>query len=104
MVTGCRISSDINNHVVIAIPVNLLWRVRISLRQKLALGGLFSLTVIIMIFAVVRVALVLHWSYVPDESWLYLWSSVEQAICEFVALACFLSSLLSKFSIRMQRM
>ena len=36
-----------------------------------------------MIFAIVRVAVVLSHSYLPDESWLYLWSSVEQTVCKF---------------------
>ena len=53
------------------------------MRQKLALLGIFSLTVIVMIFAVVRVAVITSYSYLPDESWLYLWSSIEQTVCEF---------------------
>ena len=66
---------------VITIPISLLWKVKISLRQKVALMSIFSVTVIIMIFAIVRVAMVESWSNEPDESWLYLWSSIEQTVC-----------------------
>lgn len=63
------------------VPVTLLWRVRLSIRKKLALGGIFSITVLIMVFAVVRVIVVSSYSSEPDQSWLYMWSSIEQTVC-----------------------
>lgn len=33
-----------------------------------------------MVFAIVRVAVISSHSYEPDQSWLYLWSSIEQTI------------------------
>ena len=68
---------------VILIPVRLLWNVQISLRKKLALTGLFSITVIIMLFAIIRVVVVSSDSHRLDQTWLYLWSSVEQTVCKY---------------------
>ena len=67
---------------VILVPVNLLWKVRLSLRKKLTLGSIFSITVVIMVIAVIRVVVVSNYSSEPDMSWLYMWSSVEQAVCK----------------------
>lgn len=72
--------------LVILVPVNLLWSVRLSLRKKLALGSIFSITVFIMVFAVIRVVVVSSYSSMPDMSWLYMWSSIEQTVCEFFCL------------------
>lgn len=63
----------------------ILWNVRISLRQKLALAGIFSLTIITMTFAVVRIAVISTIFRASDNtwvdgSWLYLWSSIESVI------------------------
>lgn len=62
------------------VPVSMLWKVQISLRQKLALTGIFSLTVFIMVFAIIRVAVVTSESDMPDETWMYLWSAIEQTV------------------------
>ena len=61
----------------------MLWKVRLSIRKKCALGGIFSVTVIIMVFAIIRVVMVGSYSEQPDLSWFYLWSSIEQAVCKF---------------------
>lgn len=58
----------------------MLWKVQISLRQKLALGGIFLLTVVIMIFAVLRAVLVTSATNRIDPIWLYLWSYIEQIV------------------------
>ncbi len=60
--------------------MNLLWKVQISLQQKLALAGIFSLTVFIMIVAIVRVVVISSASEQPDQTWLYMWSSIEQTV------------------------
>lgn len=63
------------------IPINLVWQVKIQWKKKLALVGLFSLVIITMVFAIVRVVVVTDaTSRQPDTSWLYLWSSIEQAV------------------------
>ena len=60
----------------------MLWKVRLSIRKKLALGGIFSITVIIMVFAIIRVVVITSHTEQPDQSWLYLWSSIEQTVCK----------------------
>jgi len=58
----------------------MLWNVRISLRQKLALAGIFSLVIITMTFTIVRVAVVSSTTKQNEVTWLYLWSSIEQTV------------------------
>lgn len=55
----------------------MLWHVRIGLRQKLILIGIFSLTVVVIIVAIIRVAIIKPENGYIDVSWLYVWSSVE---------------------------
>ena len=60
----------------------MFWNIQLSLRRKLALAAIFSITTVIMVFAIIRVAVVSGRLKIPDESWLYFWTSVEQMICE----------------------
>ncbi|KAL8881565.1 MAG: hypothetical protein Q9198_001254 [Flavoplaca austrocitrina] len=39
-----------------------------------------------MVFAIIRVVVVSSYSHQPDQTWLYLWSGVEQAVSSFPAL------------------
>lgn len=55
----------------------MLWKVRISTRRKLALGGVFSVTVFTIIFAITRVSLIASKSWREDMTWLYNWSNIE---------------------------
>ena len=77
---------------VISIPASILWKVQIGLRQKLALAGVFSLTVFTIVFAIVRVAVVSSYSNMPDQTWLYLWSAVEQAVGTLTVLSYLIPS------------
>lgn len=61
----------------------MLWPVRVPWRQKLMLMALFSLTVVVMIVSVIRVAVVNSTKKNADISWLYLWSGIEMATCAF---------------------
>lgn len=70
-----------------AIPISLLWKVQITCRQRLALVGIFSLAVITMAFAIVRVTVISLLTNQPDVSWLFLWSFIEQTVGGF-SLAC----------------
>lgn len=58
----------------------MLWRVQISLRRKLGLAGIFSLTVFIMIIAIIRVTVMYGNRDQADGSWLWTWSSIEQTV------------------------
>ena len=51
------------------------------LRQKLALIGIFSLTVVVMAISIVRVAITQtsdHRS--ADQTWLFIWANVEMGV------------------------
>lgn len=63
-----------------AIPFNLLRRVRISPQKKIALAGVFSLTIITTVFAIVRVALIGRSAYMPEMSWTFMWNSIEASV------------------------
>ncbi|KAL9006365.1 MAG: hypothetical protein Q9188_000901 [Gyalolechia gomerana] len=65
---------------VMSIPLSMLWGVQIRFGQKAALAGIFSLVVITIAFAIIRVAIVSSLSHLPDESYLYMWSAIETAI------------------------
>ena len=65
---------------VISVPVSLLWNVQIPLRKKLALGGIFSLSVFVMVASIVRAVVTSTPSFGVDMSWLYLWTSVEMSV------------------------
>lgn len=68
------------------LPFILLWKVQIRLHKKLALGGIFSLTIFIMIASVIRVVVVVVSSVkMPDLSWLYTWSALEMAVGKTVS-------------------
>lgn len=55
----------------------MLWHVRIPLRQKLILMGIFSVTVVVIIIAIIRTTIIKLENGYIDISWLYVWSSVE---------------------------
>ena len=59
----------------------MLWHVCIPLRQKLILIGIFSVTVVVIIIAIIRVAIINPVNGYIDISWLYVWSSVEVSTC-----------------------
>lgn len=63
----------------------MLWNVHIPWKQKLGLFSIFSLTVIAIIFSIVRVTVVgtspgLHTTSQADISWLYMWSNIEMVV------------------------
>ncbi|KAF6232725.1 hypothetical protein HO173_008939 [Letharia columbiana] len=70
----------VTDALIILVPINLLWKVQLSFRKKFALGGIFCITVIIMVFAIIRAIVVSSYSQELDETWLYMWSSIEQAV------------------------
>lgn len=51
------------------------------LRQKLALMGIFSLTVIVMASAIGRVAIIQTSDHRnADQTWLFIWANVEMGV------------------------
>lgn len=61
------------------VPLSLLWNLQISLKQKLGLAGIFSLTVIIMVQSIIRVAVVGSGSLF-DLTWSWTWGTIELAV------------------------
>ncbi|KAF1972671.1 hypothetical protein BU23DRAFT_155798 [Bimuria novae-zelandiae CBS 107.79] len=73
--------------LITSIPFLILRNTRISTRQKVALSIIFSLVIVTMIFAIVRVALTTTGvSRQIDPTWMYMWSSVELNIA--IVIAC----------------
>lgn len=63
------------------IPLNILWRSRIPRRQSLALGGVVSLVLVTITFAVVRAAVsTVGVTKQMDSPWVLVWSAAEANI------------------------
>jgi hypothetical protein len=65
---------------VLVLPIHLLWDVKISVRQKLGLAGIFSLGIIIVVFAVVRVIVTNAVHTHVEPTWLGVWSALESSV------------------------
>ncbi|KAL8980505.1 MAG: hypothetical protein Q9205_004430 [Flavoplaca limonia] len=81
--------------LIIAVPVKILWDVQISLRSKIGLIVLFSLTIFTMIVAILKVTLTLQTDR-EDDSWLYMWAGVEPAVAIIIACGISYRALVSK--------
>ena len=69
---------------VITVPIIMLWNARISQKQKMALMSIFSLTIIVIIVSIVRVALASSPNKNIDTVWLFMWNTIELAVGMFV--------------------
>ncbi|KAI0020445.1 hypothetical protein F4780DRAFT_372666 [Xylariomycetidae sp. FL0641] len=69
---------------IIIIPVNIVWRARIPLKKKIALGCVCSLTALMIVVTIVRVAVGSTEQQVYI-TWLLLWNSVEMTLAIVVA-------------------
>lgn len=68
-------------HSVVTIPLNILRRSRIPRRQSLALGGVFSLVLVTITFAIVRATVTTAGvQRQMDIPWVMVWSSAEANI------------------------
>ncbi len=61
------------------IPVQLLWNVKINLQQKIALLVIFSLTLITMVFSIVRVEVSLR-GILEDDLFYFLCATIELTV------------------------
>jgi hypothetical protein len=66
-----------NNKPGTCSPFAVLRKVRISTRRRLALGGVFCVTIVTIVFAIVRIVLITSKSWQLDMTWLYIWSNIE---------------------------
>ena len=65
---------------VMALPLRLLWGLKVNLQQKIALAAIFSLGFIIIAFAVVRVVETGATFKHVNPMWLALWSMIEASV------------------------
>ena len=74
---------------VTIIPLSIALRSQIAPGQKLALVGIFSLSLIVTVFSIIRFILNSPSRGVAGPSWLQAWSTVEQSVS--VTVACLAS-------------
>lgn len=74
----------ITDGLIILMSTNLLWNASIDVRKKLALTGIFSLTVFIISVSIIRVVLTTSEPGL-DLTWLLLWSGLEITVAIIVA-------------------
>ncbi|KAF4618987.1 hypothetical protein G7Y89_g14861 [Cudoniella acicularis] len=86
------VSTDL---AILSIPMRMLWKVRIRLRQKLALGAIFCLVMITISVAIIRFAVVSR-TVQPEQSWLYFWNTVETTIAIIIACLASFRALFTK--------
>ena len=65
---------------VISIPTALLWNMKMPLRRKLVLIGIFSMTILVIAVSIIRVTEVYSKNMPSDISWLFFWSDIELAM------------------------
>ncbi|KAL4954289.1 hypothetical protein BDW69DRAFT_142589 [Aspergillus filifer] len=81
----CDLVSDL---LILSIPTLIIWPIKMPLRKKLVLLVLlvlFSMTLLIMAVAIIRVAVNSSSDRTLDITWLNLWCSVEVATAIMVA-------------------
>ncbi|KAJ4293391.1 hypothetical protein N0V90_008674 [Kalmusia sp. IMI 367209] len=81
--TALDVTTDV---LIVTIPLNILWRSKIPRRQSLALGGVFSLVLVTITFAIVRATVsTVGVTKQMDSPWVLVWSSAEANIAIIVA-------------------
>ena len=75
--------------LVMTIPWKLLWVVKLSRKEKLAIGSIVGLGIIIVVFAVIRIIVTNTTGTHPEVIWLALWSSIETSVA--VVIVCLTS-------------
>ena len=74
----------ITDAFIISIPIMLLWNVRISLRRKLALGAVLSLSAVMIVVAIIRLAFAHNAPGQIDAPWVFFWIQVEACVAVIV--------------------
>ncbi|KAI9780212.1 MAG: hypothetical protein M1816_003136 [Peltula sp. TS41687] len=91
--TAIDVMSDL---LIIWLPVNLVWRVQMKRKEKAALGFLFSLGGVIVVFAIVRVVRTNSTTRHPEPIWLALWSASESSVAVIVSCMASFKTFFSK--------
>lgn len=89
--------ANANSLLVIALPLSMVARVRVSKKQKVGLFVVLSLGVFIIGVAIARIIVTDTQGVHPEISWLALWSTVESSVAVIV---CCLASFKALFRIQ----
>ena len=77
----------ITNHaLVISLPLNLLYTVRLAPKQKLGLAAVFSIGIIIILVAIARAVQISRKAF-ADGVLLALWGIIESTVCKYRSLS-----------------
>ncbi|KAI9777321.1 MAG: hypothetical protein M1839_008929 [Geoglossum umbratile] len=76
----------ITDILIMALPMRLLWNLRISLAEKISVACIFGVGVICMIFATIRVISISEKAATGQASptWLALWAVIEDSVAIIV--------------------
>ncbi|KAK3985000.1 hypothetical protein QBC44DRAFT_405940 [Cladorrhinum sp. PSN332] len=81
--TALDVSSDF---FIMLVPVLLVWDLRMPLKKKISFVGLFSLTLVVMVIAIVRIVGASKTENRQiDPTYVFLWGSIEMCIAVMVA-------------------
>ena len=68
-----------DHDIVLALPVHILWRVKMQAQQKLGLAAFLCLQVLMIIVAIIRISgFIYHNAF--DEGWVYMWQQIEACV------------------------
>lgn len=70
--------------LVMIIPWKLLWVVKLSKKEKLAIGSIVGLGIVIVVFAVIRIIVTNTTGTHPEVIWLALWSAIETSVAVII--------------------
>jgi hypothetical protein len=64
-----------------AMPIRLIYNIKISVKQKVGLVFVFSLALVMIVLAVIRARQILAENYFVNLILLMVWSTLESSIC-----------------------
>jgi hypothetical protein len=74
----------ISDAFIILLPWKLLWVIQRSRKEKIAIGSIVGLGVVIILFAIIRVIVTNTTHTHPEPVWLALWSAIETSVSVIV--------------------
>jgi hypothetical protein len=70
----------ITDLMIMALPISLAWKVKLPWTSRIALLSVFSLGLLIIVFAVLRIIFTNTHDTRPELTWLALWSVIESSV------------------------
>ena len=80
IITTTTVFDVLSDILIVSIPVAILWKVKIAIRQKFGLGTALCLSLVMAIFAVVRCAGTKMPNGRTDSVWVHFWQQQEASI------------------------